>query len=61
MDVLDGYPLKRKAIQIRERICAGLALGFLTACGPHAHIPLRPANLLTPLHQRIAEHSWHGA
>ena len=45
MDVLDGYPLKRKAIQIRERICAGLALGFLTACGPHAHIPLRPANL----------------
>lgn len=45
MDVLDGYPLRRKAIQIRERICVGLALSVLTACGPHAHIPLRPANL----------------
>jgi hypothetical protein len=37
--------LKRKAIEIRERICVGLALSFTTACGPHAHIPLRPANL----------------
>ena len=45
MDVLDGDPSKRKAIQIRERLSAGLALGFLTACGPHAHLPLRPANL----------------
>jgi hypothetical protein len=41
----DDYPLKRRAIQIRERICIGLVLGLLTACGPHAHIPLRPANL----------------
>ncbi len=45
MDVLDGYPMRRRAIEIRERICVGLALGFITACGPHAHIPLRPANL----------------
>jgi hypothetical protein len=45
VDVFDGYPLKRRAIQIRERICGGLALGFLAACGPHAHKPLRPANL----------------
>jgi len=37
--------LKRRAIEIHERICVGLALSFLTACGPHAHIPLRPANL----------------
>ena len=33
------------ATEIHERVCLGLALGFLTACGPHAHIPLRPANL----------------
>ena len=45
MDVLDGYPLRRRSIEIRERICVGLALGFITACGPHAQIPLRPANL----------------
>jgi hypothetical protein len=41
----DGYPLRRRAIQIRQRICFGLILGLLTGCGPHAHIPLRPANL----------------
>ena len=43
----DGYPLNngRKAIEIRERICIGLTLALVTACGPHAHIPLRPANL----------------
>src|SRR2546423_4331506 len=41
----DGHSLKRRAIQIRERICIGLAVAFITACGPHAHIPLRPANL----------------
>jgi hypothetical protein len=41
----DGYPLKRRAIQILERTCSGLMLGLLAACGPHAHIPLRPANL----------------
>jgi hypothetical protein len=41
----DGYPLKRRAIQILERACRGLMLGLLPACGPHAHIPLRPANL----------------
>ena len=41
----DNYPLRRRAIQIRGRICLGLILGLLTACGPHAHIPLRPANL----------------
>jgi hypothetical protein len=37
--------LKRKAIQNRERIFIGFAAVVLTACGPHAHIPLRPANL----------------
>src|SRR5712671_6267271 len=42
---LDEYPLRRNATEIHERICVGLALGFLLACGPHAHIPLRPANL----------------
>jgi hypothetical protein len=41
----DGYPLRRSAIKIRERICIVGTLAFLTACGPHAHIPLRPANL----------------
>ena len=41
----DGYSLKRRAIQIRERVCIGLVAAFITACGPHAHIPLRPANL----------------
>jgi hypothetical protein len=47
MVTADGYPLNngRKAIEIRERICIGLTLAFVTACGPHAHIPLRPANL----------------
>ena len=47
----DGHSLKRKAIQIRERFCIGLAAALITACGPRAHIPLRPANLpdaLTP-------------
>jgi hypothetical protein len=44
---VDGYPLNngRKAVEIRERMCIGLTLAFITACGPHAHIPLRPANL----------------
>jgi hypothetical protein len=37
--------LKRRAIQIREGISLGLALALFTACGPRAHIPLRPANL----------------
>ncbi|MDP9202324.1 MAG: hypothetical protein M3P26_10405 [Gemmatimonadota bacterium] len=37
--------MRRRAIQIRERICIGFTLAFVTACGPHAHIPLRPANL----------------
>ena len=37
--------MRRRAIQIRERICIGLATALVTACGPHAHIPLRPANL----------------
>lgn len=41
----DGYSLRRRTIQIRERICIGLATALVTACGPHAHIPLRPANL----------------
>ena len=35
----------RTAIQIPERLSAGLTLVLVTACGPHAHIPLRPANL----------------
>src|SRR5215210_4119813 len=26
-------------------MCIGLTLAFITACGPRAHIPLRPANL----------------
>jgi hypothetical protein len=42
----DGDPLTRKAIQILERIYLGFVIGLLPACGPHAHIPLRPANLL---------------
>ena len=42
---VDGYSLRRRAIEIRERICIGVALAVLTACGPRAHIPLRPANL----------------
>jgi hypothetical protein len=42
---VDGYSLKRRAIEIRERIYIGLAVALLTACGPRAHIPLRPANL----------------
>jgi len=36
---------QRSAAKIREGISVGLALAFLTACGPHAHIPLRPTNL----------------
>jgi hypothetical protein len=36
---------KRRAIQIRERDIVWLTLAFVTACGPHAHIPLRPTNL----------------
>jgi hypothetical protein len=45
--------LRGRAIQIRDRII-GVALTLLssTACGPRAHIPLRPANLpgaLNPL------------
>ena len=42
---VDGYLLRRRAIEIRERIHIGLTLILVTACGPHAHIPLRPANL----------------
>src|SRR5207237_3001939 len=45
MMTFDGYPLTRRAIQIREWICVGLMLVLATACGPHAHIPLRPTNL----------------
>src|SRR5258705_10390282 len=26
-------------------MCIGLTLALVIACGPHAHIPLRPANL----------------
>jgi hypothetical protein len=37
--------VRRKTIDILERICMGLTLGFLLACGPRAHIPLRPTNL----------------
>src|SRR4029453_18058708 len=37
--------LKGRAIEIRERAGIGLVLLSLTACGPRAHIPLRPANL----------------
>jgi hypothetical protein len=37
--------LKRRAIQIREKVGAALTMLLLTACGPRAHIPLRPANL----------------
>jgi hypothetical protein len=37
--------LKKSAIQIPESLVAGLILLSGTACGPHAHIPLRPANL----------------
>ena len=37
--------MRRRAIEIRERICIVLTLAFVIACGPHAHIPLRPANL----------------
>jgi len=36
---------RRSAVKIRERIFVGVSLAFLTACGPHAHIPLRPTNL----------------
>src|SRR3981081_668846 len=42
---LDEFPLRRNATEIHERICLGLALGFLIACGPDAPIPLPPANL----------------
>lgn len=42
---VDGYPLRGRAIEIRERICIGFTLAFVAACGPRAHIPLRPANL----------------
>ncbi len=42
---VDGYPLRRRAIEIRERICIGFTLAIVIACGPRAHIPLRPANL----------------
>ncbi|MDQ6769149.1 MAG: hypothetical protein M3Z54_04095 [Gemmatimonadota bacterium] len=41
----DGHSLKGTAILNQERVRIGLVLGLLTACGPHAHIPLRPANL----------------
>ena len=37
--------LRRKAIEIRKRLGVGLTLVLVTACGPRAHIPLRPANL----------------
>lgn len=42
----DGFPSKRRiAIQIRKGAGIGLVLLAATACGPHAHIPLRPLNL----------------
>ena len=41
---IDGFPLRRSATEIREWLCVGLST-LLAACGPHAHIPLRPANL----------------
>ncbi|MFL5477714.1 MAG: hypothetical protein ACJ79J_01540 [Gemmatimonadaceae bacterium] len=37
--------MRRIAIQIRERTLLWLTLLLFTACGPHAHIPLRPTNL----------------
>jgi hypothetical protein len=43
--VLTAISLIRRAIQIHERLGAGLTLVLATACGPRAHIPLRPANL----------------
>jgi hypothetical protein len=42
---VDGDSLRRKATEIREGFYVGLTLIVFTACGPHAHIPLRPANL----------------
>ena len=41
----NGLSPRRKAAQIRERISVGVCLALLTACGPRAHIPLRPLNL----------------
>ena len=37
--------MRIRATEIREGICAVSIVTLLTACGPHAHIPLRPANL----------------
>jgi hypothetical protein len=41
----DGYRLRRKAIQILVRSSRELLICLQLACGPRAHIPLRPANL----------------
>jgi hypothetical protein len=41
---IDGFRLRIQATEIREWIYVAAALALLTACGPHAHIPLRPAN-----------------
>ncbi|HMG71554.1 MAG TPA: hypothetical protein VK544_10605 [Gemmatimonadaceae bacterium] len=37
--------MRRKTIETLDRICIGLALAFVTACGPRAHIPIRPTSL----------------
>jgi hypothetical protein len=37
--------VRRKTIETLERICIGLGLTFIVACGPRAHIPIRPTNL----------------
>jgi hypothetical protein len=37
--------IEEKAILIFGRFCRGLVPCLVLACGPHAHIPLRPANL----------------
>ena len=37
--------MNKRAIQIREAVSFAATLLLLSACGPRAHIPLRPANL----------------
>ena len=37
--------MKKRAIQIREAVGFAAITLFISACGPRAHIPLRPANL----------------
>jgi hypothetical protein len=41
----DSRSLRRRRIKIPGRFARGAILFFPLACGPHAHIPLRPANL----------------